>query len=110
MNRTTRLLGAVTGDEDMYLVRDTGPASAIDRDFVAASRNHMDALLDEIDRLRGELNYHDGQPGVFRTVNRDFGCSDYSSVVMCFRWLELSRLRSRGTVWVGPFRLITARW
>ena len=51
-------------DEDLYLVRDTGPASAIDHDFVAASRNHMDALLDEIDRLRGELNYHDGQPGV----------------------------------------------
>ncbi len=42
-------------DEDLYLNRDSGPASAADLDFVAAARNYIDALLDEVDRLRTEL-------------------------------------------------------
>ncbi len=37
MKRTTRLFGAVTEDEDMYLVRDPGPASAIDHDTYGRS-------------------------------------------------------------------------
>jgi hypothetical protein len=42
-------------DEDLYLSRDSGPASVADLDFVAAARNYIDALLDEVDRLRTEL-------------------------------------------------------
>jgi hypothetical protein len=42
-------------DEDLYLSRDSGPAGVADHDFIAAARNLMIDLLDEIDRLRGEL-------------------------------------------------------
>ncbi len=42
-------------DEDPYLNRDSGPASAADHDFIAAARNYMGPLLGEIDRLRREL-------------------------------------------------------
>lgn len=39
-------------DEDMYITRDSGPASASDLDFIAAARNYLPRLLDEIARLR----------------------------------------------------------
>jgi hypothetical protein len=49
-------------DEDLYLSHDSGPASAADHDFIAAARNHIDALLDEIDRLRAELQGRSSAP------------------------------------------------
>ena len=42
-------------DEDLYLTRDSGPASSADHDLVAAARNYIDVLLDEIEFLRAEL-------------------------------------------------------
>jgi hypothetical protein len=39
-------------DEDMYVSRDSGPASAPDLDFIAAARNYLPRLLDEITELR----------------------------------------------------------
>ena len=39
-------------DVDMYVFRDTTPASAADQDFIAAARNLVPKLLDELDRLR----------------------------------------------------------
>jgi len=45
-------------DEDLYLMRDSGPASASDHDFVAAARNWVVVLLDEVDRLRDLLGDH----------------------------------------------------
>jgi hypothetical protein len=39
-------------DADMYVFRDTTPASAADQDFIAAARNLVPKLLDELDRLR----------------------------------------------------------
>lgn len=44
-------------DEDMYVSRDSGPASASDLDFIAAARNYLPRLVDEIIELRSE---HDG--------------------------------------------------
>lgn len=44
-------------DEDLYLVRDSGPAGEQDYEFVAAARNLITALLDEIDRLRNEVRH-----------------------------------------------------
>jgi hypothetical protein len=43
-------------DEDLYLNCDSGPASAADHDFVAAARNYIVPLLDEIDELRRKLD------------------------------------------------------
>jgi hypothetical protein len=40
--------------ENMYVVRDTSPARSADLEFLAAARNAIPKLLDEIDRLRGE--------------------------------------------------------
>jgi len=39
-------------DEDMYISRDSAPASTQDIDFIAAARNYMPRLLDEIKNLR----------------------------------------------------------
>lgn len=39
-------------DEDMYVARDTTPASPADLDFIAAARNYMPRLLEEIKRTR----------------------------------------------------------
>ena len=39
-------------DEDMYVTRDSGPASTSDLDFIAAARNYLPRLLDEIAELR----------------------------------------------------------
>lgn len=39
-------------DEDMYVSRDSGPASPADLDFIAATRNYLPRLLDEIAELR----------------------------------------------------------
>jgi hypothetical protein len=44
-------------DEDMYVSRDSGPASSADLDFIAAARNYLPRLLDEIIKLRSG---HDG--------------------------------------------------
>lgn len=41
-------------DEDLYLSRDSRPASVADHDFIAAARNSIVVLLAEIDRLRAE--------------------------------------------------------
>ncbi len=45
-------------DEDMYVSRGSGPAAAADLEFIAAARNYLARLLDEITKLRSE---HDGQ-------------------------------------------------
>jgi len=39
-------------DEDMYVSRDSGPASASDLDFIATARNYLPRLIDEIAELR----------------------------------------------------------
>jgi hypothetical protein len=36
----------------MYITRDSGPASAPDLDFIAAARNYLPRLIDEIAELR----------------------------------------------------------
>ena len=41
-------------DEDMYVTRDSGPASTSDLDFIAAARNYLPRLIDEIAELRRE--------------------------------------------------------
>ena len=38
--------------EDMYVSRDSGPASASDLDFIAAARNYLPRLIDDIADLR----------------------------------------------------------
>lgn len=43
-----------TREEDMYVSRDTRPASADDLDFIAAARNYTPRLIAEIRRLREE--------------------------------------------------------
>jgi hypothetical protein len=40
--------------EDVYVLRDSGPASAADLDFLAASRNALPRLLDELAELRAQ--------------------------------------------------------
>lgn len=47
-------------EEDLYLIRDSGPASAADQDFIAAVRNYIVPLLDDIDWLWRELNSPEG--------------------------------------------------
>jgi len=39
-------------DEDMYVSRDSGPATASDLDFIAAARNYLPRLIEEITKLR----------------------------------------------------------
>lgn len=39
-------------DEDMYVSRDSGPASSADLDLIATARNYLPRLLDEIAKLR----------------------------------------------------------
>ncbi len=39
-------------DEDMYVTRDSGPASPADLDFIAAARDSIPRLLEEINRTR----------------------------------------------------------
>ncbi|HEY7223597.1 MAG TPA: hypothetical protein VH561_08320 [Micromonosporaceae bacterium] len=39
-------------DEDMYVSRESGPASSDDLDFIAAARNYSPLLLEEIVDLR----------------------------------------------------------
>jgi hypothetical protein len=39
-------------DEDMYVSRDSGAASSADLEFIAAARNYLPRLLDEIAELR----------------------------------------------------------
>jgi hypothetical protein len=39
-------------DEDMYVSRDSTPASPADLDFIAAARNYIPRLLDEVTRGR----------------------------------------------------------
>jgi hypothetical protein len=39
-------------DEDMYVTRDSGPASASDLDFIAAARNYLPRLIEELADLR----------------------------------------------------------
>lgn len=39
-------------DEDMYVSRDSGPASATELDLIATFRNYLPALVAEIRRLR----------------------------------------------------------
>ena len=41
-------------DEDMYVSRDSGPAAAPDLDFIAAARNYLPRILDELAELRRE--------------------------------------------------------
>ena len=42
-------------EEDMYVNRDTGPASAADLDFIVAARNLVSRLIEEVRRAR-EVN------------------------------------------------------
>lgn len=39
-------------DEDIYVMRDSGPASASDLDLIAAARTYLPRLIAEIRRLR----------------------------------------------------------
>ncbi len=39
-------------DEDMYVTRGSAPASLADLDFIAAARNYLPRLLDEIEAIR----------------------------------------------------------
>ena len=39
-------------DEDIYVMRDSGPASASDLDLIAAARTYLPRLVAEIRRLR----------------------------------------------------------
>lgn len=39
-------------DEDMYVNRDSGPAMASDLDLIAAARNYLPRLIEEITELR----------------------------------------------------------
>ena len=39
-------------DEDIYVSRDSGPAAPGDLDFIAAARNYMPRLLEEIRKVR----------------------------------------------------------
>jgi hypothetical protein len=41
-------------DDDMYVSRDSGAASAADLDLIAAARTYLPRLLDEIERLRAQ--------------------------------------------------------
>jgi hypothetical protein len=41
-------------DEDMYISRDSGPAAAVDLDFIAAARNYLPRLLEEIAESQGQ--------------------------------------------------------
>ena len=41
--------------EDLYLLRDSGPADASTHDLIAEARNALPALIMEIKRLRSEL-------------------------------------------------------
>lgn len=41
-------------DEDMYVSRDSGPAAHTDLDFIAAARNYLPRLLEELEELRAE--------------------------------------------------------
>jgi hypothetical protein len=41
-------------DEDMHVSRDSGPASSADLDLIAAARNYLPCLLDEITKLRSQ--------------------------------------------------------
>ena len=41
-------------DEDMYVSRDSGPASSADLDFIAAARNYLPRLLEELTKLRAK--------------------------------------------------------
>jgi len=43
---------AVAGGPDMYVSRDAAPASAADLDFIAAARQDVPRLIDEVRRLR----------------------------------------------------------
>jgi len=47
--------------EDMYVTRDSGPASPADLDFIAAARNYVPRLLKEIEALRGLESGSEGQ-------------------------------------------------
>lgn len=42
--------------EDLYLTRDSGPADAAAHDLVAAARNALPILIEEIRRLRSHLD------------------------------------------------------
>ena len=43
-------------DEDMYVSRDSGPAIASDLDFIAAARNYLPRLVDELTELRRQCD------------------------------------------------------
>ena len=38
-------------DEDIYVSRDSGPASIADLDLIAAARNYLPVLIEEVRRL-----------------------------------------------------------
>lgn len=42
--------------DDLYLYRENRPASVADHDFIAAARNYIEPLVDEIERLRHQLD------------------------------------------------------
>jgi hypothetical protein len=41
--------------EDVYLSRDSGPADAVTHDLIAEARNALPLLINEVRRLRAEL-------------------------------------------------------
>lgn len=42
--------------EDIYVSRDSGPASYMELDLIAAARNYLPLMIDEIRTLRARLN------------------------------------------------------
>ena len=42
-------------DEDVYVSRGSGPASIADLDLIAAERNYLPVLIEEVRRLRSRL-------------------------------------------------------
>lgn len=49
-------------DEDIYVSRDSGPASSADLDLIAEARTQLPRLLDEIERLRHLLGEGTADP------------------------------------------------
>lgn len=53
----TVIMIGVSGDrrEDLYLSRDSGPADAPTHDLIAEARNALPVLIEEVRRLRSQL-------------------------------------------------------
>lgn len=55
-------------DEDMYVSRDSAPASETDLDFIATVRNAIPRLLEEIVRARNATQRNEADEGLNESV------------------------------------------